>query len=495
MHHSAASTFTRLGGPGGENGAEAVIGTTRARPMIKNCSIGKLVVSVFKNPRGRRRVEFPAILFSIVAVLQATEARADPGEGLSLGPAKVSPYVGVSGAFDSNVLQASADEIANAGGDSVDLSLLALDVNPGLSGLLSNDKVELRLGYDHYLRTYAVEKGLRRSLSYGDNFAARATAEILPKSMFGLTVREYARNHSTINQSANSYLEQSPEPDVEIGEGLYYRFFNDTGVRLRYSPGAALDFYLGGGWFYERLSASDSLTIDQTTGVAGTGGGFTVLGDKNDFGADLRGRWKFFPRTYLVMESEYHRIHYDFPSSDVPQRDLNEWVVRAGVSGQFTSTIQAVGMVGYGQLRNTDESLDSLTGAQGLVGQASVSWEPQRTQSLGFSFIRSFGDFLVADYYINNSVAFRYQGNFYDGRLETNAAMLIDLRNLDLLLSDLEDETNRNDQRYRFRVGAAYRIMPWLRATTSYTLTLLDSTQNRLDYNQHLLLVGVRASY
>lgn len=428
---------------------------------------------------------------------------ADPGQGINLtNEIKLEPHLGVNLQIDSNPWLLNETERAQAvagggyvvgetGGAPLPVVMVGGSLNPGLVLGASYDRVDAKLSYDHYFQTYFSAREFRRPLSYANNFNGRLFADIFPKGMFGLTVRDQIRQRSSTSQtSLGAYVDSSDGTDggtlaaIDLGGVLNERFTNDMGLKARYSPGAALDFYLGGSWAFDRTVGFQGESYDQ------------ILGSKNGFGVDASGRWKFFPRTYLLAETDYTTTNYAEPDT---RGGLGLWSARAGVVGQFTASLQAVGLIGYGQLNNRVEDADDLKGAGGIIGHGTLNWTPQKTQSLNLSFVRNFADNLIADYYINNTLSFGYSGLIYDDRLETNAGMGIDFRRLDLTNTQsnaaLPDPNTRHDQRYRFRASVGYRFAPWLRGNVSYQLSVLNSDDTVIQYTRHLVTIGVRGQY
>lgn len=377
--------------------------------------------------------------------------QADPGEGINLGPLKVSPHAGASTSVETNIYRLSADEIGASGAEAT--TAAGIQINPGITGEMNSSTMQARLGYEHYLKFYPGYK----DISYLDNYNLTGTLVLFPQGRLGITLKEQSRNRSFVNSSQVSLDEVATAEDISFSEAMSERLSNETSVGLRFTPGGALDLLMNAGWYHER-----------TTLVQDSAEGAEAPVAKNDIPIYAGARWRFFPRTALALDVNFRPIYTEGEAARMID-------AQAGIEGQVTTNIQVVTKVGYGKVSNAAGDDTSDKGA--LVAQGMVAWTPIENQSLSFSGYRTLRKEFYTDYILNSGVGLRYKGMFVEEKLELTSAILLETPKLYLpgLPEDDEGSYDRQDQRLRLNIGAAYRMTDWLALNGSYLMTRVNS--------------------
>ncbi len=435
-------------------------------------------VHSFLNGALQRRAARSCCLLMIL--LAGSPALGAPGDGINLGKVTLSPVLQLNVGFDSNVARL----------ENVQISSGFSELRPSLTLSYRNDEVKAQLYYEHVLKVFFAEAA--RGYSYLNDLTTRGELNLFSERRFGLLLREAFSNR---NYPLRSGFDFSGDA-VGIGDRVFNRTLNDLLVEGRVSPGTALDLHLGFRFRYDVLNYEGEASEGPTT--------------KSQPGLQARGKWLFFPKTALLVEAEYSYGSWtnlpdcinvasdaclDSEADSDSQRlfkseTVHQWTSLVGIGGQITYTIEANAFVGYGGLYNsTVEFAQNVSGAKGLLGQAQIIYSPLQTQSLSLGYVRRLGDSAVYDYTISNLFALGYTGNFF-GRLNLNAVVGLDLRELDLAIAD---SFMQEDQVVSSSLGIDYRISRWLTASGSVRSLIVGSNVN--DYYQFVSLVGLRGIY
>ena len=374
--------------------------------------------------------------------------KAEPGEGIHLGPLKLSPHAGATTSVETNIYRLSVDEIAASTADAA--TAAGIQVNPGLAGEMASSTLEARFGYDHYLKFYPGYK----DISYLDNYTLSGSLVLFPQGKLGITIKEQSRNRSFVNSSEVSLDGGASTEDIGFSDALSERLSNDTSVGLRFTPGGALDLLLNTGWYHERTTL-----VQDSTSVA------EAPVTKNDLPLYAGARWRFFPRTALALDINFRPVYVE---NEEPSRMLD---VQTGIEGQVTPNIQVVTKIGYGKVSSTDASVE---GKGALVAQGLVAWTPIDNQTLNFTGYRTLRKEFYTDYILNSGVGLRYKGLFLEEKLELTSAVLLETPKLYVPEND-DGSYDRQDQRIRFNLGAGYRMTDWLSLNGNYLLTRVNS--------------------
>ena len=428
-------------------------------------------------------------------------ASAEPGNGVSLGNnASLSPAIQLNFVADSNVARAPEsllDRYATDDATDPNIGSPGLEIRPSVSASYDNKGVaRLEFGYAQVARVYF----LRPDYSYWNDTTLRFSGEFLSESPIGLSVRD----SFNFRNFPVPYVDELPA--TGSGNGLTFnlnnRTFNNFIVEGRYSPGSALDLNLGAYW---------NLDAQYYQGqVADTG-----APKKSEVGGQLKGKWRFFPRTLMLAQLDISRASWanlltcikstDGTNCDVPVEkaaNYTQWNFQTGIAGQITNNIQANVFLGYGGLYNDGDVTEDVGGLAGLTGQFQMVYSPTQGHSFSGGYIRRFSDSALMDYILTNSLTAGYNG-LYLGNLSVASQLRLDLANYNSAAAD--ESESRNDWTLAGTVNLDYRVTPWLNVnssfrpsfTTAYRNDASSASFDRANYtiSQIQFSIGVRGVY
>lgn len=436
------------------------------------------------------------LLFILSLLLQAPVAlAAGPGGGINFGKVTLSPAIQLNFLVDSNVARSSTAQL-----ELVDSTNTETFDSTGSAGL------ELRptagVSYKSELLRLASTAGLaarvyfaRPGNSYWNDVTLRASADFLPDRPFGISVRD--------NYSYKNYPDPSIDGDPSDWD-LLSRGYNSLWAEGRYSPGSALDFNLAAIW---------QMDIQELTNLESA-----LAPGKNEFGLQLKGKWRFFPRTLLLVQADYLFGTWSNLTDCIVEEggqcivtvakstNLNNISFQTGLAGQITNTIQANVFVGYGVLDNTDNDSD-LWGLGGILAQLQVVYNPQPAHAVSFNFYRRYTDAALMDFIGLNGVSAGYTGTWFS-KLQATLQASFDSRDYNSA-STVESES-RADWSLGASFGLEYRVAPWLSLTGSFKPTFTTASPNasflssndatsfdsdKYTVNQAVFTFGVRGVY
>lgn len=436
-----------------------------------------------------------------ICLAAATPVYAAPGDGINLGQTTISPALQLNVSYDSNVKHQSADLAMKTNPSQEVLGSAVFEARPSLGVSFKNSDLKMQASVEDLMKIFTASE--IRNLSYFDDILANGEADLFSDRRIGLVVRDDFSRHN--------YL---PRGVVDPTTSTRKRDYNNFLVEGRYSPGSALDLNLGVHWYIDVQDALASGAINPT------GPSF-----KNEFGGVARGKWKFFPLTSLLAELDYssgkwysvptctnpvpsQECEAAFKINDAEKSSVTQWSALAGVSGQFSTQIQANLFLGYGGLYNLgDASADNITGLKGILGQVQLVYSPIETHNISLSFSRRFGDSAVLDYVVSDAITLAYSG-LYIGRLAVNAQASLDMREQNS--AEAADTSSRVDNVFSALLGADYQVTKWLTAKAFFLPTIVlskadtgyspanlssDYYQNAFGFNDFVFSVGVRGIY
>ena len=416
-----------------------------------------------------RRRPFPWLALCLIgASAMASPLMASPGDGIRLGGGNVSPSIGLELGFDTNPLRRNVDYVGTG----------FLDVRPALDLNYRASEFRARLSYNHLARFFLSE-GFR-PLSFGDDLALNGQVVLFPSRKIGFTFRD--------SFSSRNYLRRD-ELEAAADLGLLDRQYNLAEFETRYSPGSALDLFLALRYYFD---LQDITAGDDPSPL------------KNDFGIGGRGRWKFFPRTSLIVETKYRYGRWSNLSnctestgctSDLAKSPtVAQFTALAGLGGQFTDTLEANVFLGYGGLNNLESAeAENISGLAGLLGQTQVIFRPAMSHSLSASYLRSFIDAALLDYSLSNTFLLSYSGR-YASRLGVDVNMGIDFRTLDS--AEIDEAASREERALSGSLRLEYAFFNWLTASGSFQVSNVDAFESQTySYGRSVFYVGVRGVY
>jgi hypothetical protein len=261
-----------------------------------------------------------ALLF---VALAAPSAAAAEDNGFKVGEGRLHPFLDIEGRYDTNVKFSPSS--ASSEGD------LILHFKPGFELNVPGQAATVDLKAEGDWAQYTgIQDSSLRDLShlFGD---ATLSLGVNRSGAVGLEL-------------SDSFRRSDRSPSLSIGSAVVSNF-NDLGLKIPIRPGGgALIIGVGGDWQLETfepfIAGAPALCPDASCDP-GKVSSFAY----NNFTAGLDARWKFLPRTALVLDANY-LFHIPFnPNVSVSVSGLKTMAGLAGlVSTHVATTIKA----GYG---------------------------------------------------------------------------------------------------------------------------------------------------
>ena len=264
-------------------------------------------------------------------------AVAEPGEHIRVGDsATIAPSLALGLVFESNPYLSVGSAQSNLPRDAA-IPSFSLMVSPALG--IKVDTPKVRFGFDglYKLQKY-FDADVAGNLDRFSDFKVRSKLDVLPKSAFGLQIRE---NATFVNRgSDNRFFDNS----------LLSQFRNDLGGSVMIRPGPEFDVELGVDWGYHNF---------RVPGADGQRG----LNNRNSYTPKLGLSWRFFPRTAFVVEATYAANRWASSllakgtTTDTSGRISGNYLAMpnsdhvkgmTGIRGRLTKHLVLIAMVGYG---------------------------------------------------------------------------------------------------------------------------------------------------
>ncbi len=327
---------------------------------------------------------FVALAISSQALAQwATQPRTeklpswDRDRGIRAGQFRFWPKLTVETGWDSNVFRASEGEAA--------LDAVLLRVRPGL--LIANPQYNrLRLVLD-------AEADARFYFGTGDDPAAEAAEEQRNVgARLGFAVDILPRGPVTIQLF--DQFRRALETRTYASSKNYNRNFNRAGAAVGVHPGGgALDFTVGYAYAFDRY--------DQWS-----------AGDGSYHEVDAGFRWRFFPKTSLVIDGSWFHLVYAHPNygSGTPGVDANVNInsqplrVYAGIEGNITPSFTLLAKLGYGGTFH-----ESGPSANTVLASVRAAYRFAAKALLQLGYERTVFDSYYANYYTDDNPFFGVQ--------------------------------------------------------------------------------------
>jgi hypothetical protein len=286
-------------------------------------------------------------------------------------------------------------------GEGIGVRVGNLEFHPGIAGEVGYDSnYYLRAPSEDPLAVYRFRVTPSASLStLGPQ--RRGAAGGAPPSLlfrtdfyaaFGAMIAADSKHSSEVSDQATSVdlgynLALTIAPAARVGEDLYFNFVravqpsNDTDAQnafnrdtMRY--GAGVTWRPGGGLFDWRLGYEGSYNYFEKAV-------FSALNNYTN-AVNMRGRWRFLPRTAVLYDGSYKWITYPHSEASTAgtQNDGEVMSSRIGLNGLISTRFSALAMVGWAgtfydtKSNATPQEFDSVT------AQAELKWfisAPQET--------------------------------------------------------------------------------------------------------------------
>lgn len=389
------------------------------------------------------------------------------GNGIKIGEGRLHPFFDLELRFDS-----AAGFFAQGGATTVTLQpeLLA-HIRPGLRLDVPADTWGLTLAgnvdYVYYTGVFTpgsqAGSRLEGSADLSASFNRRGPFEVRVGNHF-------ARSDRTSN--------------VALGVGVI-SMFNEAQVAVAIHPGGgALEITPKGAYIFELFNP---VSLVPVTGCAGGDPTCdptqvqTMNYHSLKFG--LEGRWKFLPKTAVVLDSSFDiRNYFSAGASNAPALLLK---ASAGLAGLVTTKVALVAKLGWGY--------DFAgSGANTPVAHVELNYALNETTRLKAGYLRN----------LEPVPAFGVHGDdrgFVDarallgGRLTLHGSAAFDY----LTFYAAPPRTGRTDMMFSMDLGPEYQFAPWLIGALDYVLAVRGSSQPAASTNftRHEVYARITLTY
>ncbi|MGQ0507467.1 MAG: hypothetical protein ACT4TC_19345 [Myxococcaceae bacterium] len=294
-------------------------------------------------------------------------------------------------------------------------------------------------------------------------------------------------------QLGDHFLRSDRTSNAALGVGVI-SLLNEARIALPIHPGGgALTVTPGASWgveFFEPLSGlpiAGCAAGDQTctaTSLAGMA--------YHNFHFDLDARWRFLPKTAIVLDTGFDIRSYRDPATN-PAANLLR--LQAGLAGLLTSKIAIIAKAGWGQ-----ELAGAVTGRstpKTVIAQAEVSYLASETSIFKIGYVRSlepvptFGEFSDDRGYMDGQV-------LLGGRLTLHGYVAYDSLRFFPPRTGTGAATTRVDNTLLVDVRTDYQFTGWLIGTLGYDYSLRTSSNNTvasLNFQRHEAYLRATLTY
>jgi len=398
-------------------------------------------------------------------VLVALPARAAAAEnGLKIGAGRLHP------SFD---LEARYDTLAGYVGNTENGEIvlrptgdLILRYRPGLKLDVPSDVLNFTLGgnveYVHYLGLEAEGTSAQSRLGgQGD-----LTLLFNGKGVVAIEV-------------ADSFIRSDRTSNLALGVGTVVDH-NDARLRAIIAPGGgALAFEPGYTLGYEHYVARDGALPEGCAEGDPTCDSSAVSRlDYLQHTADFDIRWRFLPKTSLVLDSSYaYRAYLDDATAALDSQNVK---AMAGVVGLVVPRIAVTAKAGWGQQLGS--------GYQSVIGTGEFTYLLSELADVRLGYARTFEPSPSTGSYYSDDRVYSGAKALLGGRLQLKADAAFDY---------VDFGGTRFDKQVVAGLAPSVEVTEWLNGGVGYQITWRDSTDDRIgfDFIRHEVVARVQFVY
>lgn len=379
----------------------------------------------------------------LLSALLCVSAAAAEKNGVKVGEGRLHPSLGLEGEYDSLVVNTNS----GAYGD------LILHIRPGLAYELGNKSVELSLAAlgDWNLYT-GIETPGTRGLSYfgGDG---NLSVSINPAGTVGVILADRFSHGDRVTA-------------VDVGIGVR-SLSNEASIQIPIRPGGgALEITPGYAFATENFLAFYVTPSFEP-------GALNYLSHR----PKLDARWKFLPKTALVLQVEGDIRQYGAGTNP----PVSALYARTGLSGLLTPKVSVLLTAGYGNAF----AAPAIANYESVIGQAEIGFILSPTSRLKAGYVRTFEPVPQFGWYGDNR-------GYLAGTFLLGGRLLLDVRGT----ADLVDYApGASGTRADVVVGTdemvTYRAAEWLDLAVGHSLSYRASSvsnttgQSAFNYNRN----------
>lgn len=401
--------------------------------------------------RWGRLVTRAVVLVALVALPALAQVPTAPG--VKVGEGRLHPFLQVDGRFDSqvgyfNLLAASPE--------------LILHVRPGLNFNLDNDSTMVAFdGAAEYLWYTGLLTPASKQLS-------RVQANVGLDARFN---RDGAAEVQISDRLTRS--DRTQNPAVPIG---VISLFNNARLAVPIHPGGrALEVTPSVAFGLEFFDPLLTGTIPGCTTCNATTVSQMNYGNLN-FG--LSGRWKFLPKTAVVLDASFDYRLYFTAAANLPGLVLR---VQTGLVGLISPRISVTLLAGYGG------NLASAAPLHSAIGHAEVAYLPTENTRVALGYMRTVQPVSTLGSFIDDRGYLQGRVGLLGGRLSITADVSADYFWYFL-------PTPRNDLLLSIGAGPSFVVTSWFTVGASYRLGYRYSPAT-VSYVRHEAILNLNFHY
>ncbi len=415
-----------------------------------------------------RVLRISALCLCVLAGSSATAfaQAAVTANGIKVGEGRIHPYFDLELRFDS------AARFSTAG---TALAELLMHFRPGVRLELPSQAVLLNLDANV---DYVWYTGI---LSPGSQQLSRLQADASVDAAFNKT--------GTVEVDIGDHFMRSDRTtNAAIGVGVI-SLFNEARLAVPVHPGGgALEVAPGVAWAVEFFEPISNLTVPGCSDPTCTAAALAGMA-YNNFHFDLDGRWRFLPKTALVVDTGF-----DFRTYANPAANTSAYLLRleVGLAGLLTSKLALVAKLGWGHDLSARAATEPAT-AKTLIAHAELTYLMSDTSSIKAGYLRTLEPVPTFGVYGDDRgyVEARF---LFAGRLTAHLYGAFDYLTF---YASPTAPTGRNDSNATVDVGVDYQFYAWLIAGVGYDLSIRNSTLSvaTLNYPRHEAYLRLTLTY
>jgi hypothetical protein len=391
--------------------------------------------------RALRRVGQWVSLWIALSPALAIAQFEETSNGIKVGEGRLHPYIGLEMRYDSAAGYFGANN--TLGAELVD------HVAPGMRyDLLSSQWAMNFDGRADYVRYLGA-------ISPGSEKISRLQAN-------GDLNLIYGREQKVGFELVDHFFRSNQTPNAAVGVGVL-SLGNNVQAKIPIRPGGgALELIPGASFSFENFEALSSLPVPGCADPSCDPNFVPSMNYKN-LRPMLEARWKFFPKTALVVETGMDFRSYNNTAN--PASKLARALI--GVSGLVSTRVVAVAKAGWA--KDFDGTRNSTP-----IANLEVSYLLSDINTLKLGGLRTLEPVPVYGSYVDNRVYSEVR-LLMGGRLIVHGQAALDYVQF--------SSSPRNDTTVSFDVGLDYQLMRWITLAAGYTLTYRTSSSAALTFN------------
>lgn len=421
--------------------------------------------------RGSQTVSRFAWLLTVLLGTLAFAQSQNGAVGLKIGEGRLHPFLDVGATYDSAVGYFNR----NSAGEAILSPELIFDFRGGTRFDLQTNSTTI--GFNGALE-YLFYSGL---LSPSSRALSRFQANVGLETAFN-------KDGAVEFDLGDNFLRSDRTQNPVIGVGVL-SLFNEVHVQAPIHPGGrALEITPRVGWaveFFDPLltGAVAGCAVNDITCNPNT------LGKMNysNLNFALTGRYKFLPKTAVVLDSSFdYRTYFDPTSTN---RAANVFHVQAGLNGLISARISLTVMAGV--VHDFGPS-----NATAPIGQLQVSYIPTDLTTISIGYVRNVLPTPVYGVFADDRGYLTVKIGFLDGRLTLNGDVGVDYFSF-YGVPTTGPAVGRNDFLVGGRVGPSFAITNWFDVSAGYGLSFRTSSVrvSTVNYIRHEALLRLTLHY